>query len=351
LNEAQAHVFQISLEHARRAEVAGAGSAVASLELTKRLILNSAMSSLLSVQGREFMRSDLSTLVDGILPSSERDFLISTVDLAGASRYLVEHAPSRHNSVEFVDNYEFTHVSKLVDGNVVMDDARVLIADAYIESEAEVRKLLEWCGNEKERLLLCCRGFSDDVLHTLAVNRGRGTLSAYALAFPFNEFDANTLVDIATILGSDVVSSLKGQLVATLDPSSMPRAKHARLRGSILELNDPRARSRTACLINNLKDKLETVEIEARDPLEKRMKRLTGATMIVRLKSGFDHALRCERWDLALRTIKAAARGVVESNDALLWPGRKLVPLLSEAMAHQYARKLFERLNEITRLV
>jgi hypothetical protein len=73
--------------------------------------------------------------------------------------------------------------------------------------------------------------------------------------------------------------------------------------------------------------------------------------MIVRLQSGIDHTLRCERWDLALRTIRAAMRGVIEVKDTNLWPHRKLVPLLSEAIAHQYAYKLVENLKNLASLI
>lgn len=351
LTEPQAHVFQMSLEHARRSEVNAAGSAVATLELARRMLVDPTLRLRRDVEGRAFKRADLARVVDGVLVAAELKSLVEFVELAGASRYLVERGPSRFDSIEFVDNYEFAHLSKPIDGSVIMDDARVLIADGYIENESEVRKLLEWCGKEKERLLLCCRGFSDDVLHTLAINRARGTLSAYALVIPFDENDANTLVDIATILGSDVVSSLKGQLISTVDPATMPRAKHARLRANLLEINDPQARPRTDRLAANLREKLETAEPEAREPLEKRLKRLTGSTMIVRLRDGADHALRCERWDLALRTVRAAVRGVVETNDSKAWPSRNLVPLLSEASAYQYARKLVERLEGLAALV
>lgn len=341
----------MSLEHARRAEVYAAGSAIATLEYARRMLLDPEFKSLSAIEGRSFKCTDLSDLIDGVLVGNERDSMVEFVELAGASRYLVERSPARFDSVEFVDNYEFNHVSKPIDGTVIMDDSRVLIADGYVENESEVRKLLEWCGREKERLLLCCRGFSDDVVHTLAVNRARGTLSAYALVFPFDENDANTLVDIATILGSDVVSSLKGQLISTLDPAAMPRARYARLRGNVLEINDPQARPRTERLAANLREKLETAELEARGPLEKRLKRLTGTTMVVRLRAGVDHALRCERWDLALRTVRAAVRGVDVVSDARAWPSRKLVPLLSKATAHQYARKLVDRLNDVASLV
>ena len=351
LSEAQAHIFQMSLEHARRAEVSSAGSSIATLELAYHMLLKPELRELTAVRGRAFKQSDLSDLVTGIMSSTDSKAFINFIELAGASRYMVERGPSRFNSVEFVDNYEFTHVSKPIDGIINMDNARVLIVDGYVENESEIRKLLEWCAKEGERLLLCCRGFSDDVIHTLAVNRARGTLSAYAITIPFNENDANSLVDIATILGGDVVSSLKGQLISMVDPTSMPRASHARLHHNILEINHSDARMRVDRLAINIREKLETAEFEAIAPLEKRLKRLTGSTMIIRLCSGIDHILRCEQWDLALRTVQVAVRGVVEVSNNKEWPSRKLIPLLSEATAYQYARKLVERLESITDIV
>lgn len=351
VSDIQAHIFQMSLEYARRAEINAAGSAVATIEIAKKILINPSFQYQTQIEGKIFKKSDLPLLIDGIIENSEQDHFIEFIELAGSSRYLVERTPSRFDSIEFIDNFEFNHVSKAIDGTVIMDNARVLIADAYIENESEIRKLLEWSAQEKERILLCCRGFSEDVLHTLAVNRSRGTLFAYALAFPFDENDANTLVDIATILGNDVVSSLKGQLISSLDPSSLPRVEYARLYGNTLAVNDSHARSRVDKLAFNLKEKLETAEPEAIQPLEKRLKRLSGSTMIVRLQSGIDHTLRCERWDLALRTIRAAMRGVIEVKDTNLWPHRKLVPLLSEAIAHQYAYKLVENLKNLASLI
>lgn len=351
LCETQAHIFQMSLEYARRAEAASAGSAVATLELACHMLLKPELRERTAVRGRAFKQSDLSDLVTGIMSNSDSRVFVDFIELAGASRYMVERGPSRFDSIEFVDNYEFVHVSKPIDGIVNMDGSRVLIVDGYVENESEIRKLLEWCAKEGERLLLCCRGFSDDVIHTLAVNRARGTLSAYAITIPFNENDANSLVDIATILGGDVVSSLKGQLISMVDPATMPRVGHARLRRNILEINHSDARARIDRLAINLREKLETAEFEARAPLEKRLKRLTGATMVVRLRSGIDHVIRCEQWDLALRTVQVAVRGVVEVSNNKEWPSRKLIPLLSEAMAYQYARKLVERLESITDII
>lgn len=346
LSESAAHIFQICLEYARNAEINAAGSSIATLEYTIRL-LKSQQNNEKIIQGRSFKKQDISNLLSVFLDEKDLHSIAKLLELAGASRYSVERSPSRFDSVEFVDNYQFTHVSKAIDGKVIMSGARVMVADAYVENVSEIHKLLEYCGKEKERLIICCRGMSDDVMHTLAVNRARGTLAAYGIIIPFDENEANTLVDIATILGGDVISSLKGQLLSTVDGSMLPRAKYALLHGNVLEINCENARKRTDRLCENIKEKLESAPPEAKEPLEKRLKRLSGTTMVVRLEKNIQHQVRCEKWDIALRTIRAATRGVIEVNDQLAWPNRKIVPLLSKTTAHNFSYKLLNHLKKL----
>lgn len=345
LDDDAVHPFLMALEHARVSETQGAGSMRACLVYAERLLRG--VSEVHMVSGRAFARSDVTRVAKGVLEAPDAAAMENFVRQAGASRYIVESTPSRFNSVEFVDSYEFKHASKPVDGVVIMDGCRVLVADGYVETVAEIQNVLERCGREGERLLICGRGFSDDVLHTLAVNRQRGTLACYALTFPFNEDDANTLVDIATIVGGDVVSSIKGQLFSTVDAGSLPRASYARLRGQTFDFRGEGARERIAQVLLGVQNKLVEAEEPVRSILERRVRRLAGACMIVRLADGVDHLARVEAWDLALRSLREAVRGVAEVSDEEAWPGRDVVPLTSLATAHEMARKLVKALESL----
>jgi hypothetical protein len=343
------HVYLMALEHARNAETIAAGSSLATVELSKIINVKNRIVTK-TLEGRKFTRSDVPSLVEGILPNNELRSFARFVELAGASKYQLDHVPSRFDSVEFVDSYEFKHVSKNVETQTIMDGSSMLIVDGYIENVSEIHTILDYCGKNRQRLLICCRGCSDDVSHTLAVNRARGTLSAFALAFPFDENDANTLVDIAMLVGHDVISSLKGQLISAVEPDKLPQIQFARLIRDKLLLNDSRAHNRIVQHVKNIKEKLLSAQVESFAPLEKRLKRLSGSTMIVRLKSGVDHQLRCELWDQAFRTIKCATRGVIEVSDESkhMWPDRKLLPMMTVATAHEYAKKLIYCLDQLT---
>ncbi len=346
LADAAVHPYLMALEHARLSEAQGPGSLRACLVYAERMALG-ALEAPGSVVGRSFSERDVLPLAAGSLDPGDALALAGFVAEAGASRYVVERSPARLDSVEFVDSYEFKHASKPVESPVVMDNARVLVADGYVENVTEIHAVLDRCGREKERLLICGRGFSDDVLHTLAVNRARGTLVAYALTFPFDEDDANTLVDIATIVGGDVVSSLKGQLYNTIDFSSLPRAPYARLRGNVLDFRGEGSGARAAQVLSALQQKVAEAEEPTRSILDKRVRRLTGACMVVRLADGIDHMARAEAWDTALRCLRSAARGVVDLDDPEAWPGRAVAPMTSVATAYEVARKLVKALASL----
>jgi hypothetical protein len=346
LDEDIVHPYLMALEYARISEAQGPGSLRACLVYAERLI-RGALQTPHTLVGRSFVANDIMKLLTGNLDYDDAMTLTGFVTEAGASRYVVERTPSRYNSVEFVDTYEFKHTSKPVEGTVVMDNARILVADGYVENVAEIHTILDRAGREKERLLICGRGFSDDVLHTLAVNRARGTLVAYGLTFPFDENDANTLVDIATIVGGDVVSSIKGQLYNTVDFTLLPRVPYARLRGQTLDFRGSGSPARIAQVLNDLQKKAAESEEPTRSILDKRVRRLAGSCMIIRLADGTDHMLRSEAWDLALRSLKAATKGVVDVTDAEAWPGRTVIPLVSLATAHEMARKLISVLKSI----
>ncbi len=346
LDDDAVHPFLMTLEHARVSETQGAGSLRACVAYADRL-LRGALEMPHGLAGRTFTRADVSRVAKGILDEDDVETLARFVEEAGASRYVVERTPSRFDSVEFVDGYEFKHTSKPIDGVVTMDGARVLVADGYVETVAEIHGILDRCGRDGERLLICGRGFSDDVMYTLAVNRQRGTLAAYALTFPFDDDDANTLVDIATIVGGDVVSSLKGQLFTNVDVAALPRVPYARLRGEVFDFRGDGSHARIASVLHNLQVKVVEAEELVRSVLEKRVRRLSGASMVVRLADGVDHLSRVEAWDLALRSLRAATKGVVDVDDHEAWPGRDVVPLSSYAMAYEMARKLVTALESL----
>lgn len=343
-----AHVYRMALEQARLCEASSPGSAKACIHNALHMLTRDVVESeKVEVIGRRFKKNDVAGLVSHVLDSEDLEIFLKIVEISGANRYLLERVPASQDSCQLTEDYEFKHVSRSVDGTVVMDRSLLLVADAYIENVSEIHKLLEHCGTSKERLIIACRGASDDVNHTLAVNRARGTLFAYVIAFPYDENDANTLVDIAVVAGTDVVSSLKGQLLSTVDPTNLCRVEKAKLRGNLLVVEQPTSNDRVRLHVEQIREKLESCEEGTRRYLEDRLRRLSGATTVIRLRGDLTHAHRSERWDVALRTIQSAHRGVIANEQPEVWGRRDYVPVTSVACAYTFARKLARQLKNL----
>lgn len=347
VSEDVAHVYRMALEYARLSEATSPGSAAACVSYALDALTHKNAGDFRDVVGRNLRRNDVRGLVNHVLDVDDLEQFVNIVQVSGANRYLLDRTPSKFDSCQLVEDYEFKHVSRSVEGVVIMDRSLIMVADAYVENVSEIHKLLEYCGINKERLIVACRGASDDVYHTLAVNRARGTLSAYIVAFPYNLDDANTLADIAVVSGTDVVSSLKGQLLSTVEPASLQRLDVVRLRGNLLVIENPSSVERIQLHAHHLRQKLEECEEANRKFIEDRLRRLSGSTTIVRLKGDITHAHRSERWDVALRTLKASHRGIHTNQDPSVWGNCDYVPITSIATAHSFANKLIKKLTSI----
>jgi chaperonin GroEL len=98
---------------------------------------------------------------------------------------------------------------------------KMFIIDGIVESVSEINRILEDASNKKYPGVLLALGFSEEVIATLSVNYLRGSLDMLPLAPIVGIENINTLTDIAVVIGADVVSSNKGDLVSSIDPEEI----------------------------------------------------------------------------------------------------------------------------------
>ena len=110
------------------------------------------------------------------------------------------------------------------------NDISVIIIDGIVESVGEIHHLLDHFSSTKKSLLMIARGFGEEVIATLGINYNRGTLKAYPICAPLDVGSANLINDMAVIAGSDIVSSLKGDLISTIDPHTIPTFDKVKIR-------------------------------------------------------------------------------------------------------------------------
>jgi hypothetical protein len=147
--------------------------------------------------------------------------LQETLTMAGASgKVLVDLTPNNETFISSFVGYKFPlsphHLFSSAGCGQQWNRQQVLclVIDGIIERVSEIEKIIQPLAKDKIPGIIFARGYSDEVVSTLAVNFLRNSLDIVPIVVPFDETGINMLNDIAVIVGSDVVSSLKGELIS-----------------------------------------------------------------------------------------------------------------------------------------
>jgi len=234
------------------------------------------------------------------LSSNNVSLVMQAYLLAGKhSKMAIKKSTGPVPTVELLNGYNFDIRSVQ---QVNLKGPKILCIDGYIESVAEIHHMLEILASTREAAVLFVRGLADDVLHTLKVNLNRGTLKVHPLIVPFDLDHANTMADIATISGGDVVSHLRGDLISSIDHTALRQVDSIALTHASLIINNSKTSSRVAehrkRLIEDLQNRPEISDI-----LEKRIKSRTPSYVEISLVDGIDYLSNSSQVDEAIRRI------------------------------------------------
>ena len=242
-----------------------------------------------------------------ILPAQEKDPLVAKILersflLAGFDgKIFIEKTPSATFSVELVNGFTF-NIEPGWSSSIKLLNPRIICIDGYVESVSEIHHLLQSFSETKETALLVTRGLSDDVLHTLKVNWERGALKIFPVKSPFDLEGINTLADISTVVGGDVVSSLKGNLISSIDLSILPMVNEVSLFDKKMTIRISQRSKRVDEHISNLKKRRDDSQHEdTSDLLNKRIKSLSPSQVIIRIPEGRDFIKKTGLIDHSIR--------------------------------------------------
>ena len=224
--------------------------------------------------------------------------IIEACRLAGPGGHISidPHPTFRSIHLEHTMGYRFSikllpeFASMIKRGIISYNDPAVVVIDGIIESVGEINQILEYFADTKEPCYIIARGFAGEVLSTLAANYLRGTLRVIPVPIPTTPETANILVDIAIVCGTDVVSSLKGELISNIDPESIPRVDVVKISqaGLIIDCKETTASvNRHAKNIRRLIKRKEKYKVykEMIELFEKRLASLIPSCVHIRLDS------------------------------------------------------------------
>lgn len=179
--------------------------------------------------------------------------------LSNVTQLSIKKISNKNNYIELVDGFTFKVKNLLKDANYPIElvDAKVLCIDGYTESVSEIHHLFSFIAEKKDICLIFSRGMSEDVLHTIKVNNDRKIFHTIPFVIPFDPENVNTIVDIAVVSGTDVISSTKGNLISSIDLQTLGKIDSCVLSLENLRIKNSSTKNSVKTHRNSLKKLLE----------------------------------------------------------------------------------------------
>ncbi len=313
-------IYDIVIDHCVRSEKNGPGSLLVALNL----ILHSMNEETNIVKQKNYQE-----VVDAsFTPTYEqlKSFLLTTINDEFLSSLILEtiNLSGMEGKIFFeISNNDTISIEKVNGFNFIVDfpiqklfkqkDVKVLIIDGMIESVGEINHVLQKFSETKEKLLLIARGMCDDVKNTLKVNFDRETLNIFPVIVKFDFESVNTLSDIGIVCNTDVISSLKGQLISTIKIEELQTIPFVNCQGKTMTIVNDKTTKNAKIQIKKLLEKRYDSEVEFVAKLyDERIKSLTPSCVKVRIPSNEKFVEYSELFDVALRLIHSIIkRGLI----------------------------------------
>ena len=293
-------VYEIILSHAIKAEnrCPGAGLIFLSIVSGKR-------ENLTQENARVKSKSDILNLFNRFTSLLVRNILKQVVENCNTNTSVtLKKSASNVCYIELIESFNFSCIPLLKNEFRELLDVRVVCIDGYIETVSEIHHLLTYLSDKRHPCLLFTRGMSEDVLSTLSVNRERNTINVFPYKVEFNIDNVNSLVDIAVVSGTDVVSSLKGDLISSIDLEKIGRLESCALSGGSIrmktELHKKRIGDHVSSIKKSISDRPELEEV-----LVKRLKSLTSSCIEINIPDDINFYSHSQQLDEGIRIIKS----------------------------------------------
>lgn len=171
-------------------------------------------------------------------------------------------------------DHDFSLITKIE--NFSAQNADIIIADGIVESVSEIHHVLEHYNQNKKICFFICRGYEPEVITTLSKNFLRNSLKVIPLTLMYDINSINSLKDLSVISGFDLISTLKGEKISSIDVKDIRSIEYISCSLKKLEIKNQKNSLEILKLVNNLKDSLSRENCEdVKDILQKRISTLS----------------------------------------------------------------------------
>lgn len=238
------------------------------------------------------------------------------------SPIFLERSNKNETTIKITEGHQFNTSVKegfLKSKKTSFQNPNVVVMDAYIESVSEIHHLLEKASETKEAYFIFARHISKEVLNTLILNFRRGTIKVFPVCVGFDENTLNILNDISICTGSDLISSLKGDLISSGIKENISQVKKIDITENYIVIDSKDSNRKVKNHIKYLKNRRDnSVDSSMYDIFDKRIKSLTSGKVDIKIgvDAVKDDPQTIERFDETFRIIKSLSTfGVIYKKD------------------------------------
>lgn len=266
------------------------------------------------------------------------EMLRRAINIAGFNGKIIVERALNAPHVELRAGYTFAVKSMFVPPKT-LKNTKIVCIDGIVENVSEIHHFLEQASESREACAVFVRGASDDVTHTLKVNLDRGTLRVVMFVVPFDLDGANTLVDIAIASGCDVTSSLKGELISSIDLKDAPTVSRVDATTNSVTLHNIDTLRRVRAHVDALRKKRDNIDQEVlQNLINNRIRSLSSGYAVIRLDDDHKYVWRAQAIDYTLRSIQSMISHGVDVDS---------FPAASHLVSRTYADKCLVTLRDL----
>ncbi len=193
---------------------------------------------------------------------------------------------------------------------------KFILIDGFIDTIGEIHHLLYRSSEDKEPYVIFCKGMREEVKQTILYNLQRNTIDVLPISLETNEENVNILNDIASCLGADIITALKGDVISVEVRRDLKIGEKIRVneKGFYLKSENKKKIKRQ---LKYLKNKLNS--INSSDPnfkyIENRIKVLQSKKIEVLLSKNIESKIKIDL-DNFLKLVRNSNLGIVMRNES-----------------------------------
>ena len=236
----------------------------------------------------------------------------------------VEEAKSAETSLEVVEGMQFDRgylspyfVTDPERMEVVLQDAYILLSEKKITNMKDLLPVLETIAREQKPMLIIAEDVEGEALATLVVNKLRGTLTCVAVKAPgFGDRRKETLKDIATLTGGQVISEELGLKLENVTVADLGKAKTIQIDKDNTTIIDGAGKKDVIkARQGEIRKQIEnTTSDYDREKLQERLAKLVGGVAVIKVGAATETEMKEKkaRVEDALHATRAAVEeGIV----------------------------------------